>query len=527
MKKIFNLAVAALAAMAFVSCEKTPAVEPETPATAPKMEWDSNPSFEPVELASEMDVNIRVKAEAGIRTFVVKVDSPVLSPVISGITSDHTSDMDLIGDAQLASMLDNLTGGGIPTGDDLAGKTEVDFNISTLVPLILSLGPENGSDHKFTLDVSDMKGQSLSKTLTFHYTGKSTVTVSDIDLWNNTASVSFVAAENVKSPSVFFGRKGGEMLEIAAVDGRCTIAAEYVKSTNAAGLDVYSPKEGTGVYAGNTYVVELRDGGQVVASTEFATENGDVIPNGDMSGWSKKAMGEDTDGNPIYITYPNAEGDSFWDSGNNSFLETPDGSFKTPLCEEDSAESGVAALSARMVLDFIFAPGNLFTGDFVMAGMTGTANFGKIYDYTARPKALSFRYKANVGIVDKPGSSDPEKDEWKGKQDITRVFVAIVDWERQHGVTSGLGAPTGMWDPASSASFDEGAVLGYGELLISGDVTSMTDAELPIVWYSENAPKPESGKYSLVISCATSIRGDYLTGCSTNKLWVDDFKWVY
>ncbi len=180
-----------------------------------------------------------------------------------------------------------------------------------------------------------------------------------------------------------------------------------------------------------------------------------------------------------------------------------------------------------MVLNFIFAPGNLFTGDFVMAGMTGTANFGKIYDYTARPKALSFRYKANVGIVDKPGSSDPEKDEWKGKQDITRVFVAIVDWERQHGVTSGLGAPTGMWDPASSASFDQGAVLGYGELLISGDVTSMTDAELPIVWYSENAPKPESGKYSLVISCATSIRGDYLTGCSTNKLWVDDFNWVY
>ncbi len=102
-----------------------------------------------------------------------------------------------------------------------------------------------------------------------------------------------------------------------------------------------------------------------------------------------------------------------------------------------------------------------------------------------------------------------------------------MDWERQHGVTSGLGAPTGMWDPASSASFDEGAVLGYGELLISGDVTSMTDAELPIVWYSENAPKPESGKYSLVISCATSIRGDYLTGCSTNKLWVDDFNWVY
>ena len=67
----------------------------------------------------------------------------------------------------------------------------------------------------------------------------------------------------------------------------------------------------------------------------------------------------------LLVIAANAEGESFWDSGNNSFLETPDGSFKTPLCEEDSAESGVAALSARMVLNFIFAPGNLFTGDFV------------------------------------------------------------------------------------------------------------------------------------------------------------------
>ena len=49
---------------------------------------------------------------------------------------------------------------------------------------------------------------------------------------------------------------------------------------------------------------------------------------------------------------------------------------------------------------------------------------------------------------------------------------------------------------------------------------------LPIVYY-EKTDTPPSANYTLVISTATSFLGDYLTGCTTNKLWVDDFKWVY
>lgn len=39
--------------------------------------------------------------------------------------------------------------------------------------------------------------------------------------------------------------------------------------------------------------------------------------------------------------------------------------------------------------------------------------------------------------------------------------------------------------------------------------------------------KPSEGSISLGIACCTSTRGDYLTGSKDNKIWVDDFEWVY
>ena len=74
---------------------------------------------------------------------------------------------------------------------------------------------------------------------------------------------------------------------------------------------------------------------------------------------------------------------------------------------------------------------------------------------------------------------------------------------------------------------NEGKIIGYGSAYITESHTgSMKDLELPIVYY-EKTDKPPTSKYTLVISTATSYLGDYLTGCDANKLWVDDFEWVY
>ena len=169
----------------------------------------------------------------------------------------------------------------------------------------------------------------------------------------------------------------------------------------------------------------------------------------------------------------------------------------------------------------------MFTGNFDYSGFSGTVNFGKPYAWTARPRALKVRYKAQIGKIDKVGSYDPDGASYQDKQDCARIFVAVVNWKAQHGVTSGMTAPTGMWDPATAKSLDEGAILGYGDLVITQTATGWIEATLPFNWYAKDAANPASAPFSLVISCATSMRGDYLTGCSTNTMQVDDFEWAY
>ena len=478
---------------------------------APTMTWESNPDFATTEIETQMDVKIEISAPAGISSFVVGVNSGVLNPMISMMTGGST-DMDLVNGPQ--ALLEILSAVGIPTGDDLRSATNVSLDLSNLVPMIITtagnpmLGTgalEPDSDHVFTLNLTDAAGQNLTQVVTFHYTGVN-VTLTDVNLWANTATVNIEG----EATNVAYREKGTETWnELTAVDGAYTISPVWNEGTNDAGLTVYTLQEGTGIFAGKTYEIQV-DG---VTATEYTAVDGDVIPNGDMSGWSVKS------GN---LPYPNADGDSFWDSGNNSLAAM----FEGILCQEDSEIKGVAFLKANMVLGSVFAPGNMYTGDFVMNDDgTGTANFGKVYNWTARPNALKLSYKAEVGTIDKVGPYDTEGASFNGQQDITRIYAAVSDWSAQHSVTSGLGTPTGMWDPTTMSSVDEGNIIGYASLDITENQADFTDVEIPFEWY-DTAAKPASGNYSIVISCATSNRGDYLTGCSTNKLWVD-FEWVY
>lgn len=139
------------------------------PSTAPTMSWASNPGFDRTPIRSEMDVNITITAPEGIADFVIDVDSSILGGVIAGMggetNSDGTVKMDLINNASLVTALGNL---GVPTGDQLKNQTAVDFSLSSLVPMILMYGPASGSEHTFTLKVTDKKAQSLEKAIVFY-----------------------------------------------------------------------------------------------------------------------------------------------------------------------------------------------------------------------------------------------------------------------------------------------------------------------------------------------------------------------
>lgn len=148
--------------------------EDEPAADAPSMSWEANPDFTDTPITNPMNVDILISAPKKIKTFIVSVDSEVLSPVIAALaeqssydySTDGPFDMDLINDPVMVAALDGM-GIGIPTGEAIYNQTSVNFSLSSLIPMIMLYSPAPGSEHIFTLKVTDQEGQTLEKALTF------------------------------------------------------------------------------------------------------------------------------------------------------------------------------------------------------------------------------------------------------------------------------------------------------------------------------------------------------------------------
>ena len=111
--------------------------------------------------------------------------------------------------------------------------------------------------------------------------------------------------------------------------------------------------------------------------------------------------------------------------------------------------------------------------------------------------------------------------------DKSRIFVCVIDWTGRHAVKSGAAFDVNtFWDPEKQSSVSEGPILGYGSVTLEQSSNGWETLTLPINWYDQTA-FPTAGNYSLVISCATSYKGDYVAGSTNNVLYVEDFEWVY
>lgn len=479
------------------------------------IEWATNPDFDTVAIESNMagKAVIEIKAEAGIKSLQLNINSPVLTDEILALAGLSTS-VDLATVELTAEQAAIVSG--LPYGDAVLNQTEVTFDVSNLVPMILLYQEQAIGNHVFSIIVTDNNNKTAEKDLVFNYTEPANLSVSDIDLWTNTALVT--AKGLSEDAKVQYREQGTEAwFDATANDnGTYTIAPVWNESTNDAGLMVYTPAEGTGVWAGKTYEYRILEGETETFSSTFIPEGtGDIIPNGDMSSWSTKIM-KTLAGTDLNVAYPNAaDAEGFWDSGNNG---TTSG-----LCTEDKDNSCAKLASANAFITV--ASGNLFTGSFTMEGLVGTAAFGQKYTYTARPSALKLRYSMEaLGTVDFGG------DKLKvGDPDVATVFVCIVDWKDRHNVLSGLGenVPSGMWDPSAMEGLSQDEkVIAYGVYDITTKTDGFVDLTIPLNFYDVEAAAPQ-GNYTLVISCSCSKYGDYLNGCSSNVMYVDDFQWVY
>ncbi len=323
------------------------------------------------------------------------------------------------------------------------------------------------------------------------------VTIGNINLWKNTATATL---KNAPSTARLQYKRTTETLWQTATGTGSQRMIEPRWTNSADGT--MRPDRLTGVFARADYDWQLIDQGKVLRSGRFSSNHqGDPIPT--LS-----------DGSLSCYTTANTNS-SFWSSGNNSQAKT--------LCTYRNTYAHLQASAVNIMgIIKLLTPGNLFTGTFAMNGTNGTANFGQPYTYTARPTALRVNYRAKTGNVthNKHASHIAV-----GQPDEAMIMVCIIDWAQRHATTSGMAKPTGVWNPETLKG------LSSAETVIASGVRyirtgSQTDLEIPLRYFRKTDTAP-AGRYTIVISCATSRYGEYLNGCSTNELDIKGLEWVY
>lgn len=129
----------------------------ELPSNPPTIVWRGGNSFDETYIVDPIDgleVIIDITSATGITGFMLEINSEVLTS--EDLTSINLSDrMDLINPGSCEDGLDFI---GFPMGDDVEGKTYLEFDISDFMPQLLILG--SGTSN-FVLEVTDAGGTTI------------------------------------------------------------------------------------------------------------------------------------------------------------------------------------------------------------------------------------------------------------------------------------------------------------------------------------------------------------------------------
>lgn len=518
-------------------------------AAAPTMEWvghtpKADGSYDKEEIKETMDVKVNIQAAAGIESFIIKINSPILATVLTEAGAedvvDNTVTLDLINGTDGA--VDMIKGILLPEDlTDLKGYSELlPLDLSELVPLILALEGDDPSsiagDHIFTLTIKDAQNRPIERTLTFYVPTPNPTITYVAGAWNDMATFTLTNvpsdAQTVKVQYKATDESEWHNAVVNADHTAATVQPEFTSYTSAdwttleaAEVKPYKRKvAGTGILDGKTYQYKLIVDSFESEVAEFTSATADLtnpaIPTLDNS-----ATSFDSNITTCY-TSKNDNDMTWWGSGNNSMA--------AELCTSstNSSYKGAFLQTKNKVTLVKIAPGNLFTGKFAKDGLTkGVVSFGQPYKWTKRPSGVKVKYDAQTGNVNSKYKISKIED---GHPDYARIFVAIVNWEAPRKVTSGaMNTPTGCWDPETSTdpsgdNYGGGQIVAYASLWISQTAFegSFKEVTLPFNWYAEDV-NPANANYSLVISCATSAYGDFLNGYDQAKMYVGDFEWVY
>ena len=412
-----------------------------------------------------------------------------------------------------------------------------DTDITDIKVTSLKLGPEGLSD--YSKDMSSLKD----------FTHGQTVDVTFFDetqTWNLFVEVTDVSVDIVKVNS--WARKA--YVTCAGTAGQEN-GVQYrklgtLKWTPVSQEDITS-EGGTftaqinGLDPDTAYEVYAYSGEDATDVWEFTTEPATMIPNGSFE-YASKVAGKD-----YYKFYDPSCGVSdgmymFWGSGNGEGSEGVNGSANlgiviTYIDTEIKVDGRQSVRAQTSQMAGMLAAGNLFTGQF--AGLVGTSggmvNFGR--PWTTRPSALKIYCRYQTGKMDiikgAPAGVTLTKDDY----DMAEIKFALGDWDyRKYGGSKNSPVHINTTDAGTFVDFStdpatiangnlilhhDGYVLN-GEAKVSASTGEWVEYTIPL-----NYRDMERMPTHIIVSCAASRFGDYFTGCSSSKLWIDAVELIY
>ena len=276
-------------------------------------------------------------------------------------------------------------------------------------------------------------------------------------------------------------------------------------------------------------------------AVEFKTSIPQQLPNSSFE-YASKVAGKD-----YYKFYdPScgvAEGMTmFWGSGNGEGPEGVSGSadlgIVITLVDRDDKKDGAQSVCARTSqMAGMLAAGNLFTGQFreLVGTKGGMVNFGR--PWTTRPKALKLYCKYSTGKMDIVNSMPAGVNLSTADYDRAQIKIALGTWSnRQYGGTPDSPVLVNTTDSKTFVDFNtDASTIANGELIIYHDGYSLNRADKTNhntgAWVEYTIPLQyrdmETLPTHIIISCAASQYGDYFSGCSSSKLWLDAFELIY
>lgn len=410
-------------------------------------------------------------------------------------------------------------------------------SLSNITVTSLKLGPEGLTDYSFHL--SQMRdftnGQTIEVTafgLTevwslFVQVSDVNVDIRSINSWAYKAYVTLSGVAGMDNGLRYRLKGDSEWMEVSedriTSDGG-TFVAEVI-----------------GLTPESVYEVQAFCGQESTAIREFVTESADILPNGSFE-YASKVAGKDY--YKFYDPSCGVEDGSymFWGSGNGEGSEGVNGSANlgiviTYIDTEEKVDGNQSVRAQTSQMAGMLAAGNLFTGQFAcLVGTSGgKVNFGR--PWTSRPTALKLYCRYVTGKMDIIKGSPAGVNLTGDDYDTAEIKFAIGYWDyKKYGGSPS--SPVHVNTTNASTFIDyrtDASTIADGNLLIHHDGYVLNGAEKVSVatdeWIEYTIPlnyhdldmKPTH----IIISCAASRYGDYFSGCSRSKLWIDAAELVY